>query len=565
MKKKLITITFLLLNFIYLYPQQFSVDDIIETNSNIEKKYNITFLINNIKKSDFTKMWTTFDELTDEDVTNLNDYIEIFKTEFNKYPVSIIKTSKLKSIAFVKNLKYATECVSYFPDAFGETIYFNVEYGHYAKEYIRIIIHHSFFNMLEETVNKSIFFEDPEWQDINNDNEIDYKERPKKGSEGKEYDYKEHPSEGFVNTYASYSIDKDMGQTFAYLMISEKNIQINKWIKKDTALNEKINYMKKFIYGVSNEMNNSFFEKIANPEINDSKEDQEEYAEEDKETDNDKGKYVEYGKASFYGKKYNGKKTASGEIFDDTKLTAAHKTLTFGTYVKVINEENNKSVVVKINDRGPFVKGRIIDLATKAAEKIDMISSGIANVRIEVVDNEENSENINEKEEEEDSYFPDFNKLYSTLSKTDAANLKSFVNGGIQNPIDIKNLTATNLVNSAKKYLGVPYVSGGTSYNGMDCSGFTYKAFSEWGVDIPRDGLEQAKYGKFISNKNDLQPGDLVFFTRTYNTSKFITHTGIYSGNKKFINANSYYGRVMEDIIDDNYWKQYYIFGVRYF
>ncbi len=98
-------------------------------------------------------------------------------------------------------------------------------------------------------------------------------------------------------------------------------------------------------------------------------------------------KYVFYqkGNASWYGPGFNGKKTASGEIFNMNKLTAAHKTLDFGTIVRVTNLNNNKRVIVKINDRGPFTKGRIIDLSKKAALAIDMINDGVVPVKIELL------------------------------------------------------------------------------------------------------------------------------------------------------------------------------------
>lgn len=91
------------------------------------------------------------------------------------------------------------------------------------------------------------------------------------------------------------------------------------------------------------------------------------------------------GKASYYADKFDGRKTASGEVFRQSKLTAAHKTLPFGTVVKVTNLNNKKSVIVKINDRGPFVKGRIIDLSKKAALAIDMVRSGVVPVKVEVL------------------------------------------------------------------------------------------------------------------------------------------------------------------------------------
>jgi len=94
---------------------------------------------------------------------------------------------------------------------------------------------------------------------------------------------------------------------------------------------------------------------------------------------------VQYGVASWYGKKFHGNPTASGEIYDMYQLTAAHKTLPLGTYVMVTNLENNRSVEVKINDRGPFVKGRIIDLSYAGARSIDMVEKGTARVKVVVL------------------------------------------------------------------------------------------------------------------------------------------------------------------------------------
>jgi rare lipoprotein A len=92
--------------------------------------------------------------------------------------------------------------------------------------------------------------------------------------------------------------------------------------------------------------------------------------------------YTERGLASWYGPGFNGRRTANGEIYDMHAMTAAHKTLPFGTVVEVYNRDNGKSTRVRINDRGPFVKGRIIDLSKKGAKKIDMIGTGTARVEI---------------------------------------------------------------------------------------------------------------------------------------------------------------------------------------
>ena len=95
--------------------------------------------------------------------------------------------------------------------------------------------------------------------------------------------------------------------------------------------------------------------------------------------------YAETGYASWYGDPYHGRRAANGEIYDKNQLTAAHLTMPFDTMVKVTDLENNRSVTVRITDRGPFVKGRIIDLSQEAARQIRMIGSGTALVRLEVL------------------------------------------------------------------------------------------------------------------------------------------------------------------------------------
>ncbi|MXV50844.1 septal ring lytic transglycosylase RlpA family protein [Pedobacter sp. HMF7647] len=94
-------------------------------------------------------------------------------------------------------------------------------------------------------------------------------------------------------------------------------------------------------------------------------------------------KISQTGKASFYSNKFNGRKTASGKTFRNSKKIAAHKTLPFGTKVKVTNLKNGKSTKVRIEDRGPFVPGRIIDLSRKSARKIGLTDEGVGNVKIE--------------------------------------------------------------------------------------------------------------------------------------------------------------------------------------
>ncbi|MDZ4297216.1 MAG: septal ring lytic transglycosylase RlpA family protein [Moraxellaceae bacterium] len=95
------------------------------------------------------------------------------------------------------------------------------------------------------------------------------------------------------------------------------------------------------------------------------------------------GRFIAEGNASFYGAKFHGRKTASGAIFNKHAMTAAHPSLPFGTRVRVTHVRNGRSVVVTINDRGPFVKTRIIDVSRAAAEQLGMVQQGVARVRLE--------------------------------------------------------------------------------------------------------------------------------------------------------------------------------------
>ncbi|MCB1162954.1 MAG: septal ring lytic transglycosylase RlpA family protein [Candidatus Krumholzibacteriia bacterium] len=91
------------------------------------------------------------------------------------------------------------------------------------------------------------------------------------------------------------------------------------------------------------------------------------------------------GLASWYGAPYHGRQTASGEIYDQEALTAAHRALPFGTQVRVTNLKNGRSLVLRINDRGPFVAGRIVDVSRRAARELGFLGDGVAPVRLEVL------------------------------------------------------------------------------------------------------------------------------------------------------------------------------------
>ena len=99
-----------------------------------------------------------------------------------------------------------------------------------------------------------------------------------------------------------------------------------------------------------------------------------------------KSKMVYKGISSYYGPKFHGKLTANGEIFDMYGVTAAHKEFPFGTVTRVTNEKNGKSLIIRINDRGPYIDGRILDCSFGAAKKLDFVGEGTAPVKIEILE-----------------------------------------------------------------------------------------------------------------------------------------------------------------------------------
>lgn len=113
--------------------------------------------------------------------------------------------------------------------------------------------------------------------------------------------------------------------------------------------------------------------------------------------DRDRDREAQVGKASFYAHKFHGRRTASGEKYDETELTAAHRTLPFGTRVRVTNLENGRKVTLRVNDRGPHVKNRVIDVSYAAAKKLRFVRDGVTRVRVEVKERPDD-----EEEEEED-------------------------------------------------------------------------------------------------------------------------------------------------------------------
>ncbi len=149
-------------------------------------------------------------------------------------------------------------------------------------------------------------------------------------------------------------------------------------------------------------------------------------------------------------------------------------------------------------------------------------------------------------------------------NQADRKQLDEFMEAGVEKALDTRNITADEIINTARRYLGVPHCMGGKTMKCIDCSGLLAVVFATHGMQLPHSSEEQARYGKIITEREDLERGDLVFFINTYSTSRFITHSGIYLGDNKFIHTSTSLG-VTVTSLDDTWWNERYLFATRVF
>lgn len=147
-------------------------------------------------------------------------------------------------------------------------------------------------------------------------------------------------------------------------------------------------------------------------------------------------------------------------------------------------------------------------------------------------------------------------------SSADRKKLNDFLNSGTEKDLNTRTASADEIIETAGQYLGVPHCMGGTTMKCMDCSGLLVTVFVRHGITLPHNSEEQARFGKIINRIDELKKGDLVFFVRTYETSHFITHSGIFAGSNKFIHASSKNGVIITSI-NDPWWNQRFVFGTR--
>lgn len=141
--------------------------------------------------------------------------------------------------------------------------------------------------------------------------------------------------------------------------------------------------------------------------------------------------------------------------------------------------------------------------------------------------------------------------------------LKEFGKKGIERAVDTSSYDIEALIALAKTYVGAPHKMGGITKKGIDCSGFMMVIHGEFGVKLPHSAHEQARYGTIVPVKTDLKKGDMVFFYASYNSSNFITHSGVYLGDGTFIHTSNSCGVIISSL-SDSYWGPLYLFGTRF-
>ncbi len=144
------------------------------------------------------------------------------------------------------------------------------------------------------------------------------------------------------------------------------------------------------------------------------------------------------------------------------------------------------------------------------------------------------------------------------------SSLLKYEKQGIGKKLIKDSVSVDSFIAKAESFIGTRHCMGGLTHRCIDCSGLLYVSFRKIGINVPHSSEKISRYGKVIISQDSLKRGDLVFFIRTYKTSKFITHSGIYLGNYKFIHASASKGVIISDL-RAFYYQKHFIFGTRVF
>lgn len=242
----------------------FATDHKIDTIKEIkalQEMYNISILTTEFSASDYAKRWSTWENIDNSDYQTLKKFMLVFFEEWTKYPLMWIEKNELKGIAFVQKLNVVGQNRFAMPDAYGEVLYYDIDYLKYGERYVRDCIHHEFYHMIEEANYRDMYYKDPKWMVMNPEG-FAYGKGGSSAYNSDEYVAKEHPYEGFVSAYATYGLEEDKAEVYSYLFSTESYQFLIDWIKTDRVLLKKVNYLKSFISSIVPEMDEAYYSKI---------------------------------------------------------------------------------------------------------------------------------------------------------------------------------------------------------------------------------------------------------------------------------------------------------------
>lgn len=250
--------TFILLTFTLNLSASF---DTIKEVKALKNEYQITIYTSSFEGSNYASQWATWTCMDNNDYLTFKKFIIVFYEEWSKYPQNWITKNGLKGIAFVQNLNVVNQARFAMPDAYGEVLYYDIDYLKYGQRYVRDCIHHEFYHMIEEQNFGDMYYKDPKWKTFNKAS-FHYGNGGASAYDSDEYVAREHPFQGFVSTYATYGLEEDKAELYSYLFSSESYAYLINWIVDDSILKKKYDYMKAFIFSLVPEMNDAYFEKI---------------------------------------------------------------------------------------------------------------------------------------------------------------------------------------------------------------------------------------------------------------------------------------------------------------
>ncbi len=235
-----------------------SLDDVSLQLEFFFKQYDMTYLAKDIQHSSYVNQYAAIKELGVNDLDSYKKLAAQIVDEWAKYPQSWTKSVEVKGLSIVKQVAVEGQIRAAMPDVEGDVVYYAIDY---PADYMSTVIHHELNHLIEFNIHNTYDRADAEWVDCHRPN-FEYKGGGVLAYDDPSYREQDHPEPGFVSTYATYAIEEDKADLYAYLMSDTYYPQILEWAKSDSCLAEKIDEYKDFIDDYSPEMSGDYFKLV---------------------------------------------------------------------------------------------------------------------------------------------------------------------------------------------------------------------------------------------------------------------------------------------------------------